>query len=42
MPGLIDDNGEVSNPATAEFLKNYMAEFHQFIIRVYTALPRDA
>jgi chromate reductase len=42
LPGLINDAGEVTNESTAEFLRNYMAEFHQFIIRVYTALPRDA
>jgi len=41
-PGLITDEGEVTIESTAEFLKNYMAEFHQFIVRVYTALPRDA
>src|SRR5918912_422597 len=41
-PGLITDDGEVTNESTAEFLKNYMAEFHQFVVRVYTALPRDA
>ena len=38
--GLIDENGKVSNVATREFLQNYMAEFHTFITRVYTALPR--
>jgi chromate reductase, NAD(P)H dehydrogenase (quinone) len=41
-PGLITDEGEVTNESTAGFLKNYMAEFHQFIERVYTALPPDA
>ena len=41
-PGLITDEGEITNESTAEFLRNYMAEFHQFIVRVYTALPRDA
>lgn len=41
-PGLITDEGEITNDSTAEFLKNYMVEFHQFIVRVYTALPRDA
>ena len=39
-PGLITDGGEVTDDATAEFLRNYMAEFHAFIQRVYTALPR--
>ena len=41
-PGLITDEGEVTIDSTAEFLRTYMAEFHQFIVRVYTALPRDA
>ncbi|MDR7223352.1 NADPH-dependent FMN reductase [Aminobacter aminovorans] len=39
-PGLITDEGEVTNEGTAEFLKNYMAEFHAFVVRVYTVLPR--
>jgi len=39
-PGLIGDDGEVTNESTAEFLRNYMAEFHGYITRVYTALPR--
>jgi len=41
-PGLITDEGSVTNESTAEFLRNYMEEFHRFIIRVYTALPQDA
>jgi chromate reductase len=41
-PGLITDDGEVTNEATAAFLRNYMAEFHAFIIRVYMVLPRNA
>jgi chromate reductase len=40
-PGLITENGEVTNPATAEFLQNYMTEFRNFIERVYTALPKN-
>jgi chromate reductase, NAD(P)H dehydrogenase (quinone) len=40
-PGLITDDGEVTEPATEEFLRGYMADFHAFIIRVYTALPRN-
>jgi chromate reductase len=41
-PGLITDEGEVTNESTDTFLRNYMAEFHQFIERVYIALPPDA
>jgi chromate reductase len=40
-PGLITDDGDVTVDATAEFLRDYMNEFHAFITRVYTALPRD-
>jgi chromate reductase len=40
-PGLITDDGDVTVDSTAEFLKTYMAEFHSFITRVYTALPRE-
>ena len=40
--GLISDDGQVSNPSTSKFLQNYMAEFHGFIERVYTVLPRNA
>jgi chromate reductase len=39
-PGLITDDGEVTNEETADFLRHYMAEFHDFIVRVYLALPR--
>lgn len=39
--GLITDEGEVTNPTTAEFLRNYMSELHGFISRVYTVLPRS-
>ena len=40
--GLIDEDGHVSNESTRAFLQNYMAEFHGFIARVYTVLPRTA
>jgi chromate reductase, NAD(P)H dehydrogenase (quinone) len=40
-PGLITDDGEVTDQSTAKFLRKYMAEFHAFIERVYTALPRN-
>ena len=39
-PGLITDDGEVTNESTREFLASYMTEFYGFISRVYTALPR--
>src|SRR5688572_12528487 len=38
--GLITEEGQVTNEATREFLQNYMVEFHGFIARVYTVLPR--
>ncbi len=39
-PGLITDEGEITVESTRDFLRDYMAEFHGFITRVYTALPR--
>src|SRR6476620_10200553 len=41
-PGLISDDGNVSVPATEAFLKKYMEDFHAFVGRVYTAIPRNA
>jgi chromate reductase, NAD(P)H dehydrogenase (quinone) len=38
--GLITEHGEVTNKDTEEFLRKYMEEFHGFIQRVYTVLPR--
>jgi chromate reductase len=38
--GLITEDGQVTNASTEEFLRNYMVEFHGFIARVYTVLPR--
>lgn len=40
--GLITPEGEVTNEKTAEFLRNYMTEFHAFVARVLTVLPRPA
>jgi chromate reductase, NAD(P)H dehydrogenase (quinone) len=40
-PGLITEDGEVTDDSVGEFLSNYMAEFQGFIARVYTALPRN-
>ena len=39
--GLITDDGEVTNESTAKFLRKFMAEFHGFIARVLTVLPRN-
>ena len=39
-PGLITDDGEVTVPATADFLRTWIAEFAGYIGRVYTVLPR--
>ncbi|MBD9371745.1 NAD(P)H-dependent oxidoreductase [Rhizobium sp. ARZ01] len=40
-PDLIKDDGEVTRASTAQFLKDYMAEFQGFIQRVLTVLPRQ-
>ena len=40
-PGLITDDGEVTNEGTEEFLRNFMSEFEQFMARVLTVLPRS-
>ena len=39
-PGLITAAGEVTDESTAEFLRNFMSEFHQFVVRVRTVIPR--
>jgi chromate reductase len=39
--GLITADGEVTKESTADFLRTYMTAFHAFIVRVYTALPRN-
>jgi chromate reductase len=41
-PGLITDNGEVTNESTEQFLRKFMEEFHIFIARVRSVLPPDA
>ena len=37
-PGLIDDDGNVTDSSTEEFLRNYMKEFHGFITRVKSVI----
>ena len=39
-PGLITEDGTVTNASTEKFLADYMTELHGFITRVYMALPR--
>lgn len=40
--GMINDAGEIADASTAKFLGNYLEEFHQFVARVLTVLPRGA
>jgi chromate reductase len=40
-PGMITDDGEVTIAETEDFLRNYMEQFHIFIGRVLSVLPRD-
>jgi chromate reductase len=39
--GVITEDGAATNESTEKFLRNYMTEFHGFIQRVYTAIPRN-
>ena len=41
-PGLIHDSGEVTDVTVADFLRDFMVSFEQFIGRVRTVLPREA
>jgi chromate reductase len=41
-PGIITETGEVTDASLEEFLRNYLREFHLFVARVLTVLPRDA
>jgi chromate reductase len=40
LPGLITEDGEVTDPSTEEFLRHFMEEFALFVERVLTVLPR--
>jgi chromate reductase len=40
-PGLITDDGEVTDESTAQFLSAFMQEFREHIERVLTVLPRQ-
>ena len=39
-PGLITQDGDVTNESTRDFFKHFMGEFHNFITRVHTVLRR--
>jgi chromate reductase, NAD(P)H dehydrogenase (quinone) len=39
---LITDDGDVTVESTAKFLETFMSEFHAFIVRVTTVLPRTS
>jgi chromate reductase, NAD(P)H dehydrogenase (quinone) len=39
--GMITAEGDVTDDGTREFLHNYMKEFHEFVVRVLTVLPRS-
>ena len=40
-PGLIADDGTVTNEGTEAFLRDWMMEFRTFITRVLTVIPRS-
>ena len=40
--GMLNDAGEIADSGTAKFLRDYLEQFHQFIARVLTVLPRGA
>jgi chromate reductase len=40
-PGLVTDDGEVTNESTEEFLRDYMQSFYEFITRALTVIPKD-
>ena len=40
--GMLDDAGGIADASTRDFLTKYLKEFHEFIARVLTVLPRDA
>ena len=37
---LITEDGPVTNPSVEKFLSNHMADFHAFIARVSSVMPR--
>jgi chromate reductase, NAD(P)H dehydrogenase (quinone) len=41
-PGLITDDGDITNPETEKFLTGFMQEFRDHTCRVLTVLPRTS
>jgi chromate reductase, NAD(P)H dehydrogenase (quinone) len=41
-PGLLSEDGQVSDDVTADFLLTYLKEFRDFVVRVLTVLPRQS
>ena len=41
QPGVISEDGQVADQDLADLLRKYITEFHAFIMRVYTVLPRN-
>ncbi|MEZ0050505.1 chromate reductase [Mycobacterium sp. MAA66] len=39
-PGLITDQGDITDPSTEQFLRDYMEEFDTFVSRVLAVVPR--
>jgi len=42
LPGLISDDGEVTDATTEQFLRDFMEAFALFVERVLTVLPRES
>jgi len=40
-PGLIDDDAQVTDPETAEFLRMFMTKFLEYVARVLTVIPQE-
>jgi chromate reductase, NAD(P)H dehydrogenase (quinone) len=40
-PDVFSDDGEVNDETTKDFLRNYMSEYHDHVVRVLTVLPRS-
>jgi len=41
-PGLISEHGDITDSSTEAFLRNFMSEFHKFVVRVRTVIPRES